>query len=101
MTGQRPPQAAVAQWIEYRPPKPRVVGSIPASRATPHTVLASKTFTKRQPTGLALLFLVLCWSLVGRACYGLKEVGKRVESGVASGMGSYGIRLNGVTRGRR
>src|SRR3990167_1404143 len=24
--------AAVAQWIEYRPPKPRVVGSIPASR---------------------------------------------------------------------
>lgn len=26
--------AAVAQWIEYRPPKPRVVGSIPASRAT-------------------------------------------------------------------
>jgi hypothetical protein len=27
-------KAAVAQWIEYRPPKPRVVGSIPASRAT-------------------------------------------------------------------
>lgn len=27
--------AAVAQWIEYWPPKPRVVGSIPASRATP------------------------------------------------------------------
>lgn len=26
--------AAVAQWIEYRPPKPRVVGSIPASRAS-------------------------------------------------------------------
>lgn len=26
--------AAVAQWIEYWPPKPRVVGSIPASRAT-------------------------------------------------------------------
>lgn len=25
--------AAVAQWIEYWPPKPRVVGSIPASRA--------------------------------------------------------------------
>ena len=24
--------AAVAQWIEYWPPKPRVVGSIPASR---------------------------------------------------------------------
>ena len=24
--------AAVAQWIEYRPPKPRAVGSIPASR---------------------------------------------------------------------
>ncbi|MEY2804704.1 MAG: hypothetical protein RL657_2040 [Pseudomonadota bacterium] len=29
-------RAAVAQWIEYWPPKPRVVGSIPASRATPH-----------------------------------------------------------------
>ena len=28
------PDAAVAQWIEYWPPKPRVVGSIPASRAT-------------------------------------------------------------------
>jgi hypothetical protein len=26
------PYAAVAQWIEYWPPKPRVVGSIPASR---------------------------------------------------------------------
>jgi hypothetical protein len=25
-------KAAVAQWIEYWPPKPRVVGSIPASR---------------------------------------------------------------------
>jgi hypothetical protein len=28
-------QAAVAQWIEYWPPKPRVVGSIPASRTIP------------------------------------------------------------------
>jgi hypothetical protein len=28
------PSAAVAQWIEYWPPKPRVVGSIPASRTT-------------------------------------------------------------------
>src|SRR6476620_9888013 len=27
-------RASVAQWIEYWPPKPRVVGSIPASRAT-------------------------------------------------------------------
>jgi hypothetical protein len=27
--------AAVAQWIEYWPPKPRVVGSIPASRTSP------------------------------------------------------------------
>ena len=35
MKDQRLPQAAVAQWIEYRPPKPRVVGSIPASRAIP------------------------------------------------------------------
>ena len=30
--------AAVAQWIEYWPPKPRVAGSIPASRATPMNV---------------------------------------------------------------
>lgn len=30
---QRQEHAAVAQWIEYWPPKPRVVGSIPASRA--------------------------------------------------------------------
>ena len=30
---QHSPNAAVAQWIEYWPPKPRVVGSIPASRA--------------------------------------------------------------------
>ncbi len=27
-------KAAVAQWIEYWPPKPWVVGSIPASRTT-------------------------------------------------------------------
>jgi hypothetical protein len=31
--------AAVAQWIEYWPPKPRVVGSIPASRTTYVTLL--------------------------------------------------------------
>ena len=29
---QKSPRAAVAQWIEYWPPKPRVAGSIPASR---------------------------------------------------------------------
>ena len=29
--------AAVAQWIEYWPPKPRVVGSIPASRTIQDT----------------------------------------------------------------
>ena len=34
LSGVRPVSAAVAQWIEYWPPKPRVVGSIPASRAT-------------------------------------------------------------------
>jgi hypothetical protein len=37
--------AAVAQWIEYWPPKPRVVGSIPASR--------TMFFLKSQPSGLA------------------------------------------------
>ena len=30
--------AAVAQWIEYWPPKPRVVGSIPASRTIRHQI---------------------------------------------------------------
>ena len=32
--------AAVAQWIEYWPPKPRVVGSIPASRTINSSLLA-------------------------------------------------------------
>ena len=32
-----PNRAAVAQWIEYWPPKPRVAGSIPASRASLHS----------------------------------------------------------------
>lgn len=32
VTSEVPSYAAVAQWIEYWPPKPRVVGSIPASR---------------------------------------------------------------------
>jgi uncharacterized protein len=36
--------AAVAQWIEYWPPKPRVVGSIPASRTT-HSALLRLFFT--------------------------------------------------------
>jgi hypothetical protein len=34
--------AAVAQWIEYWPPKPRVVGSIPASRTNIIQVLDFK-----------------------------------------------------------
>jgi hypothetical protein len=38
--------AAVAQWIEYRPPKPRVVGSIPASRTSP--CVADKQGLKRK-----------------------------------------------------
>ena len=33
-----PDRAAVAQWIEYWPPKPRVAGSIPASRANSQRV---------------------------------------------------------------
>lgn len=37
-----PSVAAVAQWIEYWPPKPRVVGSIPASR-TKFAVVRSGT----------------------------------------------------------
>ncbi len=40
--------AAVAQWIEYRPPKPRVVGSIPASRANLKRQKIFKVFFKSQ-----------------------------------------------------
>jgi hypothetical protein len=36
--------AAVAQWIEYWPPKPRVVGSIPASRTKPRQNLRKPLF---------------------------------------------------------
>ena len=36
-----PDRAAVAQWIEYWPPKPRVAGSIPASRASVFLLPAS------------------------------------------------------------
>src|SRR5690606_12199344 len=38
-----PSRAAVAQWIEYWPPKPRVAGSIPASR----TIFSNKSITRR------------------------------------------------------
>ena len=39
--------AAVAQWIEYWPPKPRVVGSIPASRT-------SRPYAKARSGAMAL-----------------------------------------------
>ena len=67
----------------YRPPKPRVVGSIPASRAIPHQVLASKTLTERQPTGLAFLFLVFGWSQVGLTGSDLWKVDVRLRPGAA------------------
>ena len=53
LSGVRPVSAAVAQWIEYWPPKPRVVGSIPASRATfsPRTTSAvAELLCKLEPT---------------------------------------------------
>ena len=40
-----PDRAAVAQWIEYWPPKPRVAGSIPASRASPQGCVSETSFT--------------------------------------------------------
>jgi proline iminopeptidase len=43
--------AAVAQWIEYWPPKPRVVGSIPASR----TIIVDKLMGEPFKTGLLAL----------------------------------------------
>ena len=42
------PRAAVAQWIEYWPPKPRVVGSIPASRAIRPKVLMGRGIQSQQ-----------------------------------------------------
>jgi hypothetical protein len=48
--------AAVAQWIEYWPPKPRVVGSIPASRAIP--VLA--TIASKSVNQLPMVCIYLC-----------------------------------------
>ena len=47
----RPLRALVAQWIEYWPPKPGVVGSIPAERATS---LFADDFRERMPTRVAL-----------------------------------------------
>ena len=44
--------AAVAQWIEYWPPKPRVVGSIPASRTTVPVFLSPLTVKERMLPGL-------------------------------------------------
>ena len=41
----RPDRAAVAQWIEYWPPKPRVAGSIPASRASSQGCVSETSFT--------------------------------------------------------
>jgi hypothetical protein len=39
--------AAVAQWIEYWPPKPRVVGSIPASRTSCMTLMTQAELCAR------------------------------------------------------
>src|SRR6218665_3467923 len=49
------PCAAVAQWIEYWPPKPRVVGSIPASRTTDDESSAIDRFPKNCPEFAAIL----------------------------------------------
>ena len=43
------PSAAVAQWIEYWPPKPRVVGSIPASRTTENPPNRKRLASYRSP----------------------------------------------------
>ena len=45
--------AAVAQWIEYWPPKPRVVGSIPASRTNEFNDLENRAAHRK----VAALFL--------------------------------------------
>jgi hypothetical protein len=61
------PYAAVAQWIEYWPPKPRVVGSIPASRTNRIKDLGHFC----SPiifAGLHMGYISLSDSLVGRLC---------------------------------
>ena len=45
--------AAVAQWIEYWPPKPRVVGSIPASRTNRPFFNVSENLKTRMFIGIA------------------------------------------------
>ena len=53
--------AAVAQWIEYWPPKPRVVGSIPASRTIQDT-LKTLCFFAITPTALVGVFVGAEWT---------------------------------------
>ena len=49
--------AAVAQWIEYWPPKPRVVGSIPASRTNRQFFNVSEHLKTRMFIGIAGFYL--------------------------------------------
>ena len=56
--------AAVAQWIEYWPPKPRVVGSIPASRTIrPHAKARSGVMTLKS---IQAFFIVALLHLQGQ-----------------------------------
>ena len=56
--------AAVAQWIEYWPPKPRVVGSIPASRTIrPHAKARSGAMALRS---IQAFFVVALLHLQGQ-----------------------------------
>ena len=53
--------AAVAQWIEYWPPKPRVVGSIPASRTSFQILMfRAGRVTSQQVTKQFVRTLTIC-----------------------------------------
>src|SRR6218665_2012818 len=58
---ERVPCAAVAQWIEYWPPKPRVVGSIPASRTTDLMMRVGQSTGSRRTARNLLLYSPIPW----------------------------------------
>ena len=61
--------AAVAQWIEYWPPKPRVVGSIPASRTIKHIPQMSPARAGQASAQAAAFFLMNLDLYIDMAAY--------------------------------
>ena len=63
--------AAVAQWIEYWPPKPRVVGSIPARR-TKFEKIRTMQHKQTEKTRPSIILLLAAWMITG-ACWGAEN----------------------------